>query len=185
MRGIRFTGATFFVFVLDNMVKLLYLLSMERKENIIRGTVRELMRVASLYSRIEELPIPLPDGRVISTREAHTIELIGNNEGLSVTRMATRFGITPSAASQMVTKLVRRGFVGKRPAPHSNKEFELFLTPSGREGYRAHEEFHGKDMVHLLEQLESFSQRQIVSISVLLEVLGNTMARRLASMDRS
>jgi DNA-binding MarR family transcriptional regulator len=152
---------------------------MENKEDLIRATIRELMRIARLFGRVEEMPVPVTGDLSVSTREAHTVEAVGEQEYLSVTQLAAHFGITKSAASQMVSKLVKRGFVAKKQAAHSNKEYELFLTPLGREVCDAHERFHGEDMNALVSRLSVFSLSQIATLSVLLEALGSAMDHRL------
>lgn len=144
------------------------------------GTVRQFQRVATQYARIEELPIPVGDGIEVTTREAHTIEAVGNRQQMSVTEVAKAFGITKSAASQMVSKLCDKGFLEKKQAPHSNKEFQLTLTPLGRKAFDAHARFHGADREALMERLRGFSLSQIATISVLLEAIGEVMDNRLS-----
>ena len=83
---------------------------MESKEDIIKVCIRSFLRTAKMYARIEEMPIPIHEGLVVTTREAHTIQAVGDQGAMSVTEVATHFGITKSAASQMVSRLVNRGF---------------------------------------------------------------------------
>ena len=152
---------------------------METKDDLIMSTVRQFQRVASKYARIEELPIPVGDGVEVTTREAHTIEAVGSRKQMSVTDVANAFGITKSAASQMVSKLCDKGFLDKKQAPHSNKEFQLTLTPLGQQAFDAHARFHGQDREALMERLRGFSLSQIATISVLLEAIGDVMDKRL------
>ena len=153
---------------------------METKDDLIIATVRQLRRVASKYARTEELPIPVEDGVEVTTREAHTIEAVGNRKQMSVTDVANAFGITKSAASQMVSRLCEKGFLDKKQAPHSNKEFQLTLTPLGQKAFDAHERFHGQDRAALIERLRGFSLSQIATISVMLEAIGEVMDKRLS-----
>lgn len=185
-RADRIFRATAFsaVFFLDIMVKLLYDWPMETKEDLIKATIRDLLRIAKMYSRIEKMPVPVEEGVEITTREAHSIQAVGEDEPMSVTRLAANFGISKSAASQMVSKLVKRGFLLKKQAVHSNKEFELSLTAAGWRAFRAHERFHGGDLANLIECLSVFSLSQIATLSVLLEALGNVMEKRLSSRSK-
>jgi len=152
---------------------------METKEDLIKDTVHALLRVAKMYARIEEMPIPLGNGMEVTTREVHTIQAIGDNESMTVTGLATYFGITKSAASQMVSKLVKKGFLLKNQSVQSAKEYELSLTPLGWVAFRAHEQFHGRDMTVLIERLSGFSLSQIATLSVMLEAIGSLMNQRL------
>jgi DNA-binding MarR family transcriptional regulator len=171
-------------FFVDIIVKVLYYKTMETKEDLIKSTIRKLLRVSKMYSRIEELPIPVEEGLKVTTREAHTIEAVGENEPMSVTQVASYFGITKSAASQMVARLTRKGFLIKKQAVHSNKEFELSLTPSGWKVFRAHERFHGRDKADLVDRLSAFSLSQIATLSVLLESLESVMDQRLSRQTK-
>ncbi len=153
---------------------------MDTKEDLIKHALRALLRIAHLYSRIEAMPVPVNSQNSVSTREAHTIQAIGEGETVNVTQVAGYFGITKSAASQLIAKLEKRGFLVKRPAAHSNKEFELVLTDLGWCAFRAHEHFHGKDFTELVNSLSSFPISQIATLSVLMETLSGVMEKRLS-----
>lgn len=153
---------------------------MDTKKDLIKYAIEALIRIAHLYARIEAMPIPVDSNNTISTRGAHTIKAIGDAEKISITQVAEHFGVSKSAASQMVTKLEKIGFLAKRPATHSNKEFELSLTESGWRVFHAHEQFHGKDFELLVKSLSAFPIAQIATLSVLMETLGGVMEKRLS-----
>jgi DNA-binding MarR family transcriptional regulator len=153
---------------------------MDSKEDLIKHAVHGLLRIAHLYARIEAMPISVDEKRSVSTREAHTIQAVGEGDSHSVTQLANHFGITKSAASQLVAKLEKKGFLLKRPAVHSNKEFTLSLTDLGWRAFRAHEYFHGKDFTELVNSLGAFPISQIATLSVLMETMGSVMEKRLS-----
>ncbi len=167
--------------LLDNLVNHIYRCHMETKEDLIKDSIRSFLRIAKMYSLIEEMPIPVQEGLVVTTREAHTIQAIGEEGAMSVTQVADYFGVTKSAASQMVSRLVKRKFLLKKQSLHSNKEYELTLTPLGWTVYREHERLHGGDMAEIVERLSAFSLSQVATLSVLLEALDEVMSQRLAS----
>ena len=156
---------------------------METKEDLIKTTIHDLLRIARTSSRIEQLPIDVDDNLRVSTREAHTVQAIGEYEKINVTQVASHFGITKSAASQMVKKLTEKGFLLKTQAIHSNKEFELSLTPLGQKVLLAHEKLHGNDMENLVNRLSSFSISQIATLSVLLNELETVMSECLSQRE--
>lgn len=152
---------------------------MEDKEDLIKATIKQLLQIANKYSRIERQPIHVDDDVEITTREAHTIQVVGEDKEINITDMATHFGVTKSAASQIVAKLTEKGFIEKMPAPHSNKELQLSLTRLGWQAFYAHERFHGKDMASLIRRLSAYPVQQIAVLSVLLEAIGTVMDDRL------
>ncbi|MBE1426247.1 DNA-binding MarR family transcriptional regulator [Desulfomicrobium macestii] len=156
---------------------------MNDTNEFILTTIRQFVRVARKYADAENLPIPVEGHGEISTREAHIIEAVGDTPEINVTALAKRFGVTKSAASQMVSRLVQKGFVDKSPAPHSNKEFILTLTELGWRGFAAHERFHGQDLARLKSRLGAFSLSQVATLSVLLEAIDDVIDKRLKGSD--
>ncbi len=157
---------------------------MDTKEDLIKHALRALLRIAHLYARIEAMPVPVNGQHSVSTREAHTIQAIGEGSVINVTHVAGYFGITKSAASQLVAKLEKRGYLVKKLAPHSNKEFKLVLTDLGWHAFYAHERFHGKDFTEAVNSLSAFPISQIATLSVLMETLGGMMEKRLSQHSR-
>ncbi len=156
---------------------------METKDELIRSTIRQLLRIAKKYARIEGLPIPVDENTAITTAEAHTIQAVGEGDQMRVLDIANHFGISKSAASQMVARLIKKGFLAKNPSIHSNKEFPLSLTDLGWKAFHAHEQCHGKDFDELVNRLSAFSLSQIATISVLLETVGSVMDERLVERE--
>lgn len=152
---------------------------METKEQLVGSTLQQFVRVARQFAQIEELPILIGGDEAVSTAEAHTIQAIGEGHEMRVLDIAQHFSVTKSAASQMVSKLIKKGFVDKRPSPHSNKEYLLSLTDRGWTAFHAHEQFHGKDGAELVNQLSAYTKSEIVTLSALLESIGTVMGRRL------
>lgn len=156
---------------------------MNSKIGLSEAAIRQLVRIAKKYSQIETLPIQVDGDVKITTGEAHAIQVIGKGEPVRVIDLAAHHGITKSAASQMASKLLRKGFIEKNPAPANNKEYLLSLTELGRKAYQAHEKFHGKDFTELTNRLSSFSLSQIATISVLLDIFENIIDERLALLE--
>ena len=152
---------------------------METKEDLIKDISRKLLRIINKHSRIEELPIVFDEGVEATPREIHTIQAIGDNKQINITDVGAYFGVTKSAASQIITKLTEKGFVEKEYAVNSNKEGQLSLTQLGWQAYHAHERIHGKHMDDLIARLGAFSLSQIATTSVLLDVIESVVDERL------
>lgn len=152
---------------------------MNTKKDLIKSTIRQLLKISTKYSRIESMPIQVNHDMEITTREAHVIQAIGERKQMSVTDLACHFGVTKSASSQIVAKLAGKGFLEKAQAPHSNKELELSLTDLGWQAFHAHERFHGRDMEALIKHLDAYPMQQIATLSVLLDAIDGKMNERL------
>ncbi len=152
---------------------------METKTDMIKAVIRMFQSTAGKYCQGEALPIQVNTEVTVSTREAHVIQAINDNKNIGVTELGGLFGTSKSAASQLVSRLSKKGFLKKKPSPSSNKEIRLVLTPLGRQAYDAHQRHHKKDLEHILSRLETFSLSQIATLAVLFEALDEIMDQRL------
>jgi len=153
---------------------------MKSKEDIVREMFRRLFRILNKHARLEDMPVRIDEDREVTHRELHAIQAIGENKRINITDLGIYFGVTKSAASQMTTKLARKGFVQKEMSAHSNKELRLTLTRLGWRAFELHEKFHGDHIIDLVERLNAFSLAQIETTSVLLDVLERVVDERLS-----
>jgi len=144
---------------------------MATKDETIRKTTRRLYRLLNKHARLEAIPLQLRDDTHITHRELHAIEAIGERSPLNVTELGAHFGVTKSAASQMISKLTAKGLVSKTYAAHSSKEYRLSLTELGQLAFRRHERMHDKHMSDLVARLGAFTLSQLATASDMLEVI--------------
>ena len=140
----------------------------------------KIHRILNKFQRLESTSIQLGPGKAITHKELHVIQAIGEIDQINITKIGAHFGVTKSAASQVVSKLVKKGLVAKEQAVHSGKEFQLTLTESGRVAYKLHEKHHTKNIREIAKRLSSFSINQIVATSNLLDVIEDVVDKRLA-----
>lgn len=157
---------------------------METRKESIKAAIHQVMRIAGKYARIERMPIPVDLNVVVSTAEVHTIEAIGENDRMRGIDVAAYFGISKSAASQMVSRLIAKGFLQKKRSPSNNKEFRLTLTELGWRAFEAHDKLHGKDMTDLVTRLSAFSPSQIETVTLFLDAIGHVMDERLSEQGK-
>ncbi len=101
-------------------------------------------QVTELLLSLESGPKTFDTGIPLYRSETHTLQAIGREPGINITRLAERMGVTKGAVSQTVAKLVKKKLVRKRPSPSSGRELELDLTALGWRGYHAHEHYHAE-----------------------------------------
>jgi len=153
---------------------------MENKLDLIKSISHQLMRIIKKQGRIEEIPIRLDEGVEVTPTESHTIQAIGEHQSINVTDLAAYFGVTKSAASQIVAKLAQKGYVEKTVSEFSGKELRLQLTALGWRAFEAHEKCHGRHLADIIHRLGSFSLSQIATASVLLGVIEDVIDERLS-----
>lgn len=69
----------------------------------------------------QSLPRPFSNGETLYISEINFLHLIGGKEGTTVTELAGETCRTLSAASQIVSKLHRKGLVGQKRFPAGQK----------------------------------------------------------------
>ena len=107
-----------------------------------RSVVEAFKRVVKKWQKLEKKPRKFGTGIDLHSSEINLIEMIGENEGLSVTDMARLLDITKGAVSQTLKKLESKGLVRKDEDPTNTSRILVELTPRGREAFKAHEQWH-------------------------------------------
>ncbi|MGE5403831.1 MAG: MarR family winged helix-turn-helix transcriptional regulator [Candidatus Saccharibacteria bacterium] len=100
------------------------------------------IRLANKVNELEKTPRSFGTDTVLHPSEIHTVDVIGRNQGINVTALAKKLGVTKGAASQMLTRLTRKDLVKKTRDAGNDKELILELTPDGWTAFEGHQEFH-------------------------------------------
>lgn len=118
-----------------------------------REISRLMERTMHKYVQAEKIPRSYGSGILMTQTEIHTIAIIGDRPGINVTELAKLRGVTKGAASQLVYKLVDKGYVRKETSPHSDTEVCLTLTDNGKTAYKGHNEYHEKSGSEFMKEL--------------------------------
>jgi DNA-binding MarR family transcriptional regulator len=103
----------------------------------------ELMeRIIHKYNQVENKKRIYGANVLLTRTEIHTIVAVGEHPGLNVTELAQKQGVTKGAASQMIYKLVDKGFINKTVSPDSDTEVCLMLTEMGNTAFEGHRKYH-------------------------------------------
>lgn len=93
--------------------------------------------------------------------EIHIIYLVGENEGLHISDIARKFGVTKGAISQLVKKLEKKDLVWKQRDPSNQTRLLVHLTDKGWIAFRAHNEYHEKHDKEMYAYLEGASEADL------------------------
>jgi len=147
-----------------------------------KDVIARLLGITTKHAGIEKLPVCFGKGVRLTPREAHVVQAIGDHAAINVMALANHFCVSKSAASQMVSRLVKRGLVEKRQAPHSNKELRLSLTDQGWKAHQAHEQVHVDRMAKIEKKLARFSQAELETTASVLKAIETTLEGRLSQL---
>ncbi len=102
----------------------------QEREDLVHDTATFLIRTAAILDPVrlqvwESMGITFPQLRILFR--------VRGRPGIDVRGLATAFGISPSAASQQVDKLVGRGLIGRSDDPQDRRHVCLELTDLGQQ----------------------------------------------------
>jgi DNA-binding MarR family transcriptional regulator len=101
-------------------------------------------RIIHKYIRNEDIKRNYGTEFLLTRKEIHTIEYIGENPGINLKSLSEMQGVTKGAASQMVSKLVEKGYIQRKESLSSGAEISLYLTNKGETAFTGHVEYHKK-----------------------------------------
>jgi len=107
-----------------------------------RYLTEKFMGVVRRTAELENRPWHFGTAEILYRSEMFLLELIGDQEGISVTESAAQLGITKGAVSQTLKKLDAKGLVEKRTDPGQPLKACLYLTNKGKIAYYAHKHWH-------------------------------------------
>lgn len=134
-----------------------------------RTLVDRFIRLFNTYTRQYTTVNPLEGTPFeVSSVQIHTLEYILEGEGQKMSQIAERMGISRSAFSNNINKLVAKGYLEKQKNPNNQKDIYLKVTPLGRELYQAYSEFiyraWYKKMFALADQMPPESMELLIQI---------------------
>lgn len=123
-----------------------------------------LFRIINRMLTIEKRPVDSGSGEFLTMQEIHTLVAIGKEQGINVTSLAHRGGVTKGAVSQMIKKLAVKGYVRRMRPIGDDREICLFLTDKGAVAARQHEESHKILFMDMQNYLSDFGDEEFACI---------------------
>ena len=69
---------------------------------------------------------------ILYQAESQIIHLVGHQPGITASEIAAAFHKTPSACSQLIRKLRKKGWLLQKRNHDNNREYQLYLTDEGK-----------------------------------------------------
>lgn len=106
--------------------------------------IEQLRRISRKKSDLEKKPHEYGTGILMQHAEMYMVEVLGQNEGMSVTKIANVMQITKGAVSQTLKKLEQKGLIQKFPDPANASRTLIYLSSEGKRVFSAHQKWHRK-----------------------------------------
>ena len=137
----------------------------------------------NLTRQLDKTPKKFGTDEFLSHSEIHLIEIIGDNDGLSVTDIGKHLGITKGAVSQSLKRLEAKGLSFKKTDPENLSRSIVMLTAKGFTAFGAHKHWHETMDGGFLKYMEELKPGEISIIIHFLERVEDFLKRRVQSMD--
>lgn len=92
-------------------------------------------------------------GQIISMIEVHTLTMIEDNPGITVSKLATMWNRTKSAVSQTTAKLEDKKLIYRKKSDHNAKVMHLYPTETGIELSVKHKMYDNMDIMQTKQEL--------------------------------
>lgn len=103
--------------------------------------------------------------------EIHFIDAIEPGDGLNVSQLSEKLGVTHGAITQIADKLLKKNLIEKYKKEGNKKEVYIRLTSDGEIAYENHKNFHGELNKKLIEYLDNLSETQMEALFALINVI--------------
>lgn len=151
---------------------------MKNEKLIIHGKFQSIMR---LSRQLDKAPKKFGTGELLSHSEIHLIEIIGDNDNLSVTDISKHLGITKGAVSQNLKRLETKGLSTKQIDPENLSRAIVQLTAKGHTAYWAHKHWHETMDGGFAKYLDDLDRKDLNIIVLFLKRVEDFLERRILS----
>jgi DNA-binding MarR family transcriptional regulator len=130
-----------------------------------------LLKIYSKMNELSKVPKDFGTGELLYTSEIHTIAVIGKNPGTNLTQIADILGVSKSATSKFVKKLLTKNYITKNKATNSNREVMFHLTDKGEIAFKGHEAFKVTIFNDVNKIIENTSEEELQIIEKFLSAI--------------
>jgi DNA-binding MarR family transcriptional regulator len=140
--------------------------------------IAKFSRVSKLWQQLELKPRKFGTDNDLSASEIHLTEVVGQNEGLSVTDLARRLAITKGAVSQTLKKLEAKELVVKEVDPANTSRITVSLSTKGKVAYYSHLQWHEAMDGGFREYFVNLPEDRILFMEEFLSLLEQFLEKR-------
>lgn len=133
---------------------------MERME-LIKRYLEEKHTTTLVHEQYLSTQREYAPGTSLYMREVHFIVAADPEKPVSISYLAKQLNVTLGAASQMASRLEKKGYITRFTDPENRRRTLVELTEDGRRLYRQHCEYDSKRLALLSEMYASFSNDEL------------------------
>lgn len=130
--------------------------------------IDELLRINNLLNTISKKPKDFGTGDLLYSSEIHTITTIKDNPNINLTDLSLHLGVTKSATSKFISKLLKKEYITKTKSINNKKEVLFQLTQKGELAAIGHKKYSQNIFEDIYKNLNNLSDENLEVISQFL-----------------
>ncbi len=138
----------------------------------------KVYRLINLYNAKAKKPHTYTGGLVLYPAQSHMIEIIGDNQAITVTRIAEEYMITKGAVSQILKFLDEKGLIVRKPSQKGGRTTELYLSQEGKRILAEHREMHRP----MTQQVAALTSQLSPDTIAILEQMADTIEENIRNL---
>ncbi len=143
-----------------------------------KHTNKLLAQISKIQYRItsnNKKPRKFGTNHLLYHSEIHFINAISSDNGLNVSQLSEKLGVTKGAITQVAEKLLRKKLIYKYNKDSNKKEVYIKLTPEGKIAYENHKKFHSKLSHKISNYMDTLTDNQVNAIFRLINVIDENL----------
>lgn len=136
-------------------------------------------RSHNMFTLMESTPRDFGSGDLLYSTEIHTIESIGKNNSINLTKLAEYMGVSKSAVSKTTKKLLKKNYIIKSRPVDNQKEVIFDLTDKGRRAFQGHEIFSQEVFERIFDILKNLKEDEVAIIESYLKKMNKELSEIL------
>jgi len=141
------------------------------------------MRIRNKMNVMENLPRDFGVDVRLHLSEIHAIQAIGTTPENNIRTIADILGVTPSAASQAITRLTKRGLVKKVRGLRNEKEVTLELTEKGQTAFQNHEQIHAEMYEQIASRIGPLNEKELEVLDRVFSAMESVYDQRIRELS--
>jgi len=137
------------------------------RQKLADQTIISFLMLVNRMAKDRKTPVSFGKGLSLTSVEAEICSIIFMDEGTSATELTKIMGVTRSAVSQTIVKLVEKGFVKQVTTADNQKLKQLHLTNRGKRAAEGVNRYRAQ----LMDEVFNVSERELKSYNRFMQKL--------------
>lgn len=141
--------------------------------------IGQFIESINLFNELEKQPRNYGTDYLLYNSEIDTLMLIGENEGINLTELAKKLGISKSGTTRFIKKLLEKKLIVKAKKKGNAKEVIFKLTKTGVIAYNEREKFNKMTYTSLHRNVARYVDDDLHRISEFFDTTNEEMRKLL------